>query len=219
MQSVDDLDRECHQHAADDGQTRQYLHRLLLGQWLHARRAPGASGKQVPYEENFRLPLFVRGPGIAAGKTMDQLVGNVDFAPTFAQWAGATVPDFVDGRSFAPLLSGGAADGWRQAFLIEHFNATEKGNGKKGKKAKKSKQATQGTAQPATTAQATPGAASGSAAAGKGATRRRPAPPGLPHPPERAKGRHPRVCRSSTACERRITCTSSMRRRSGNSTT
>lgn len=124
------------------------------------------SGKQVPYEESFRLPLFVRGPGIAAGKTMDQIVGNVDFAPTFAQWGGASVPDFVDGRSFAPLLAGGAADGWRQAFLIEHFDQT--GNKANGKKGKKGKQATQGTAQPAGTAQATPVAASGSAAAGKG---------------------------------------------------
>ncbi len=124
------------------------------------------SGKQVPYEESFRLPLFVRGPGIAAGKTMDQIVGNVDFAPTFAQWGSASVPDFVDGRSFAPLLAGGAADGWRQAFLIEHFDQT--GNKANGKKGKKGKQATQGTAQPATTAQATSGAGSSSAAAGKG---------------------------------------------------
>lgn len=123
------------------------------------------SGKQVPYEESFRLPLIVHGPGIAAGKTMDQIVGNVDFAPTFAQWGGASVPDFVDGRSFAPLLAGGTPDAWRQAFLIEHFNVSGKANGKKGKKGK---QATQGTAQPATTAQATSGAGSGGAAAGKG---------------------------------------------------
>ncbi|MGI8855366.1 MAG: sulfatase family protein [Thermomicrobiales bacterium] len=123
------------------------------------------SGKQVPYEESFRLPLIVRGPGIAAGKTMDQIVGNVDFAPTFAQWGGASVPDFVDGRSFAPLLAGGTPDAWRQAFLIEHFNVSGTAKGKKGKKGKK---ATQGTAQAATTAQATSGAPSGSAAAGKG---------------------------------------------------
>jgi len=126
------------------------------------------SGKQVPYEESFRLPLFVRGPGVAAGKTMDQLVGNVDFAPTFAQWGGASVPDFVDGRSFAPLLAGGTPDAWRQAFLIEHFSAGGKAAGTKVKKGKKGKQATQGTAQPATIAQATSGAGSGSAAAGKG---------------------------------------------------
>lgn len=170
MQSVDDLvenvvntlratgrlDNTYIVFASDNG--------FMLGE----HRIPG--GKQVPYEESIRLPLIVRGPGIAAGKTMDQLVGNVDFAPTFAQWGGASVPDFVDGRSFAPLLAGGAADGWRQAFLIEHFTQTGSANATPGKKGKQAKQAKQGTALPAATAQATPRVASGSAATGKGGT-------------------------------------------------
>jgi arylsulfatase A-like enzyme len=46
----------------------------------------------------------------------------VDLAPTFAELAGAAVPDFVDGRSLAPLLTSSppAVSGWRQAFLIMH---------------------------------------------------------------------------------------------------
>lgn len=123
------------------------------------------SGKQVPYEESFRLPLIVRGPGIAAGGTMDQLVGNVDFAPTFAEWAGASVPDFVDGRSFAPLLAGKTPDAWRQAFLIEHFQTNGQANG--GKKGKKGKKAAQEMTAELFAAPATPGATS-SATAGKG---------------------------------------------------
>ena len=119
------------------------------------------TGKQVPYEESFRLPLFVRGPGIAAASTMEQLVGNVDLAPTFAQWAGTSVPDFVDGRSFAPLLAGGAVDGWRQAFLIEHFDTSGAASAKQGKQGKQATQATRGTALPAATARATPAAARG----------------------------------------------------------
>ncbi len=78
-------------------------------------------GKQAPYEEEFRLPLMVRGPGIAAGTQIDALVGNTDYAPTFAQWAGATMPDFVDGRSWAGLLSGAPPQNWRQAYLIAHY--------------------------------------------------------------------------------------------------
>jgi arylsulfatase A-like enzyme len=43
----------------------------------------------------------------------DQLVINIDFAPTFADWADTGVPGFVDGRSsLAPLLQQGPPTGF-----------------------------------------------------------------------------------------------------------
>jgi N-acetylglucosamine-6-sulfatase len=67
----------------------------------------------------------IRGPGIAAGETLDYLASNIDFAPTFADWAGIMPPDFVDGRSLVPLLSENppAVDSWRHSFLISYWNA------------------------------------------------------------------------------------------------
>jgi arylsulfatase A-like enzyme len=80
-------------------------------------------GKQTAYEEDVHVPLLVRGPGIPAGRTVDQLTGEVDLAPTWAELAGVSVPDFVDGRSLVPLLRDGPAPAaWRQAFLLEHGN-------------------------------------------------------------------------------------------------
>ncbi len=78
-------------------------------------------GKIAPYEEDIRVPLIVRGPGVPAGRTLDHLVGNIDFAPTFAELGGAEIPDFVDGRSIVPLLRNNppASDAWRQAYLIQ----------------------------------------------------------------------------------------------------
>jgi N-acetylglucosamine-6-sulfatase len=76
-------------------------------------------GKRAPYEEDIGVPLIVRGPGVPAGAVRDQLVLNNDFAPTMAQLAGASTPSFVDGRSFAPLLTGSPPPSWRQAFLEE----------------------------------------------------------------------------------------------------
>lgn len=77
------------------------------------------AGKLTAYEEDIRVPLFVRGPGMPAGAVRGEFVGNVDLAPTFAALAGAAVPDFVDGRSLVPLLVGAAAEPWRGAFLVE----------------------------------------------------------------------------------------------------
>jgi arylsulfatase A-like enzyme len=45
---------------------------------------------------------------------------NIDFAPTFAQLAGATAPAFVDGRSLVQLLGGTPPAIWRKCFLLEH---------------------------------------------------------------------------------------------------
>jgi N-acetylglucosamine-6-sulfatase len=92
------------------------------GYHLGHHRLPG--GKNQLFEEDVRVPLIVRGPGIPAGLTREQFALNIDFAPTFAQLAGAPIPDFVDGRSLVPLL-GAAAPArpeWRQDFLLEVTN-------------------------------------------------------------------------------------------------
>jgi N-acetylglucosamine-6-sulfatase len=77
------------------------------------------AGKLRPYEEDIGIPLMVRGPGVPAGEVRKQLVINNDFAPTIAHLAGASIPAFVDGSSFAPLLSNSPPSSWRTAFLEE----------------------------------------------------------------------------------------------------
>ena len=79
------------------------------------------TGKWTAYEEDIRVPLIVRGPGVAEGLTLPHLVLNNDLAPTFADLAGAEVPSFVDGRSLEPLLSAEPTpeEEWRRGFLVE----------------------------------------------------------------------------------------------------
>jgi arylsulfatase A-like enzyme len=76
------------------------------------------AGKDFPYEEDIRVPMVVRGPGVPAGHTIDAMVLNSDFAPTFAEIAGIEAPDFVDGRSFLPLFQD-PNRAWRESFLLE----------------------------------------------------------------------------------------------------
>jgi N-acetylglucosamine-6-sulfatase len=79
------------------------------------------AGKWTAYEEDIRVPLIVRGPGVPEGRKLEHLVLNNDLAPTFAQLGGAQAPSFVDGRSLVPLLGDDPPppDEWRRAFLVE----------------------------------------------------------------------------------------------------
>ncbi|MBI3659892.1 sulfatase [Candidatus Acetothermia bacterium] len=85
-------------------------------------------GKIAPYEEEIKVPLMVRGPGVPAGKTLSHLVGNVDFAPTWAEIASTKTPDFVDGRSLMPLLGSNppAFETWRQSFIVENSDVDKR---------------------------------------------------------------------------------------------
>jgi arylsulfatase A-like enzyme len=79
------------------------------------------AGKWTAYEEDIRVPLMVRGPGVPEGKTLPHMVLNNDLAPTFADLGEVDPPGFADGRSLKPLLDEtptGEGE-WRQRFLVE----------------------------------------------------------------------------------------------------
>lgn len=82
------------------------------------------SGKTTAYEEDIHLPLVVRGPGIIEGATLDYMTANVDYAPTFADIAGISVPEFVDGRSLFPMMLGHEPQKWRKALLLEYSGSS-----------------------------------------------------------------------------------------------
>jgi arylsulfatase A-like enzyme len=87
----------------------------------HAGQHRLTTGKWTAYEEDTRVPLIVRGPGVPKGAKREQLVLNNDLAPTFAELGGAPTPPFVDGRSLEPLLGEDPPPPgeWRSAFLVE----------------------------------------------------------------------------------------------------
>jgi arylsulfatase A-like enzyme len=78
------------------------------------------AGKRSPYEEDIRVPMFIRGPGIAAGSHLTGIAANTDLAPTFADLGGAQLAYEADGRSLVPLLRGTATT-WRSAYLVDQW--------------------------------------------------------------------------------------------------
>lgn len=76
-------------------------------------------GKKTAYESDMVFPMVIRGPGVAPGTETRKLVGNHDIAPTLAEIAQTSAPEFVDGRSIVPLFAGEPAS-WRTAILSEN---------------------------------------------------------------------------------------------------
>jgi len=72
------------------------------GLFLGEHRLP--KGKLRAYEESARVPLLVAGPGVVEAGTSDELVANVDLAPTILELAGARATTPLDGRSLLPFL-------------------------------------------------------------------------------------------------------------------
>ena len=82
----------------------------------------GLGGKWLLYEESIRVPVIIDIPGIPRrmkGKRADNMVLNIDIAPTILDIAGITVPAEMDGMSQLPFLRGQNAPG-RADFFMEH---------------------------------------------------------------------------------------------------
>ena len=77
--------------------------------------------KRFVYDESFKTPLLVRWPGVVeAGVKEEQMVQNLDFAPTLLEAAQITIPDDMQGESLLPLLKNEPAD-WNRDAVYYHY--------------------------------------------------------------------------------------------------
>ena len=78
--------------------------------------------KRFMYEEALRMPLVMRLPGrIPAGSVMNNMLTNVDFAPTLLDAAGLKTPAAMQGRSFLPLAETGRVSGWPESIFYHYY--------------------------------------------------------------------------------------------------
>lgn len=78
--------------------------------------------KRLMYEESLRMPLLMRWPdGISRQDDIDQIVTNVDFAPTLLDLCGVKAPALLQGRSFAPLLRGESVEDWPTSMYYRYW--------------------------------------------------------------------------------------------------
>ena len=78
--------------------------------------------KRFMLEESLRMPFLIRYPGeIKPGTIVNDIILNVDFAELFLDYAGATVPGTMQGRSFRRNLTGQTPGDWRDAMYYHYW--------------------------------------------------------------------------------------------------
>jgi len=77
--------------------------------------------KRFMYEESLRTPLVARIPAqVQRGRTISNMVLNLDLAPTFLDYAGVAVPEDMQGQSWRKLVDG-EDENWRDAMYYHYY--------------------------------------------------------------------------------------------------
>jgi len=81
----------------------------------------GLIDKRQAYEESMRVPLLALCPGLIKHATViNQMVLNLDIAPTILELAGIKKPEQMQGTSVVPLLTGQQTT-WRNRVFYEYY--------------------------------------------------------------------------------------------------
>jgi N-sulfoglucosamine sulfohydrolase len=83
---------------------------------------PGA--KTNIYDSGIKMPMIVSYAGMKnAGKTADAMISFTDLLPTFAEWAGAQLPEYkLPGKSFLSVMHQENPEGWDKVMLSHTFH-------------------------------------------------------------------------------------------------
>lgn len=82
----------------------------------------GFFSKRFMYDESMRMPFIIRFPdGTGAGTTCEDMISNVDFAPTVLELAGVKVLGSMQGRSFVSNLRGQTPKNWPTAVYYRYW--------------------------------------------------------------------------------------------------
>jgi len=82
----------------------------------------GFFDKRFIYEESLRMPFMVKYPErIKAGSVNEDIITNIDFAPTLLELAGIKTTQKMQGTSFVPVLEGNTPKDWQDAMYYHYY--------------------------------------------------------------------------------------------------
>jgi len=83
--------------------------------------------KRFMYEESLRMPFLIRYPQCVKPLTVQkQMALNVDFAETFLDYAGVSIPGNMQGSSLRPVLEGETPEEWQDAIYYRYWEHLSK---------------------------------------------------------------------------------------------
>ena len=78
--------------------------------------------KRWMYEESLRNPFIIKWPGVTKpGSRVQQMIQNIDYAPSLLDCAGIEIPKDVQGDSFKAILEGKSPKEWRKGILYTYY--------------------------------------------------------------------------------------------------
>jgi arylsulfatase A-like enzyme len=79
--------------------------------------------KRFMYEESLKTPFMISMPQLPQlkDKKLNQIISNVDWAPTILDLAGISKPDFMQGESFLPVLKNPKIENWKKEGGYYHY--------------------------------------------------------------------------------------------------
>ena len=120
IQSVDDGVGEVLDYLDQEGLTENTIVVYTSDQGFYLGEH-GWFDKRFMYEESLRTPLLMRYPKeIPAGSKINALIQNLDFAPTFLDYANTPIPNDIQGESFRDIVNQKTTKG-RDAIYYTYY--------------------------------------------------------------------------------------------------
>lgn len=121
VQSVDDSVMEMQDYLKEKGLEENTLVIYTADQGFFLGDH-GLYDKRFIMEETLKMPFLAKCPAfIAPGSVNNDIIGNVDFAPTFLDVAGAEKPECMQGDSFFKNMKGETPESWREALYCRYY--------------------------------------------------------------------------------------------------